>query len=182
MIEDITALVITYNEEANIARTLDRLTWAPRILVIDSGSTDATLDIIQSYPRTEVVHRAFDEFASQCNFGIARVTTNWVLSLDADYELSDELVTELHCLRPDAATGGYQARFVYRVFGRPLRGTLYPPRTVLYRKDKARYQNEGHGHRVAVAGKVVPLAGVIFHDDRKPLARWFTAQQRYACE
>jgi glycosyltransferase involved in cell wall biosynthesis len=182
MIEDITPIVITYNEEANIARTLDRLTWAPRILVIDSGSTDATLDIIQSYPRTEVVHRPFDEFASQCNFGIAQVTTNWVLSLDADYELSDELVTELHCLRPDAATGGYQARFVYRVFGRPLRGTLYPPRTVLYRKDKARYQNEGHGHRVTVAGSVVPLAGVIFHDDRKPLARWFTAQQRYARE
>jgi glycosyltransferase involved in cell wall biosynthesis len=180
VIEDITPIVITYNEEANIARTLDRLAWARRILVVDSGSTDATLDIIQSYPRTEVVHRPFDEFASQCNFGIAQVTTNWVLSLDADYELSDELVTELHCLRPDAATSGYLARFVYRVFGRPLRGTLYPPRTVLYRKDKARYQNEGHGHRVAVGGNIVPLAGVIFHDDRKPLARWFTAQQRYA--
>jgi hypothetical protein len=110
------------------------------------------------------------------------VTTTWVLSLDADYELSDELVTELHSLRPDAATGGYQAQFVYCVFGRPLRGTLYPPRTVLYRKGKARYQNEGHGHRVVVAGNVLPLAGVIFHDDRKPLARWFTAQQRYACE
>ena len=180
MIEDITPMVITYNEEANIARTLDRLIWARRILVIDSGSTDGTLDIIRSYPRTEVIHRPFDEFASQCNFGIAQVSTNWVLSLDADYELSDELVTELHCLHPDGATGGYQVRFVYRVFGRPLRGTLYPPRTVLYRKDKARYQNEGHGHRVTVAGNVVPLAGVIFHDDRKPLARWFTAQQRYA--
>jgi hypothetical protein len=47
---------------------------------------------------------------------------------------------------------------------------------VLYREDKARYQNEGHGNRVTVADNVVPLAGVIFHDDRKPLARWFTAQ------
>ena len=182
MIEDITPIVITYNEEANIARTLDRLAWAQRIVVIDSGSTDGTLDIVRSYPRAEVVHRPFDDFASQCNFGIAQVSTTWVLSLDADYELSDELVTELHGLRPDAATGGYQAQFVYRVFGRPLRGTLYPPRTVLYRKDKACYQNEGHGHRVNVAGNVVPLAGVIFHDDRKPLARWFSAQQRYARE
>jgi glycosyltransferase involved in cell wall biosynthesis len=180
MIEDITPIVIAYNEEANIARTLDRLMWARRILVIDSGSTDRTLDIVRSYARAEVVHRSFDEFASQCNFGIAQVATNWVLSLDADYELSDELVTELHCLCPDAATAGYQARFVYRVFGRPLRGTLYPPRTVLYRRDNARYQNEGHGHRVIVAGNVVPLGGVIFHDDRKPLARWFVAQQRYA--
>jgi glycosyltransferase involved in cell wall biosynthesis len=182
MIEDITPIVITYNEEANIARTLDRLLWARRIVVIDSGSTDATLDIIRAYPQAEVVHRLFDEFASQCNFGIAQVMTTWVLSLDADYELSDELVNELYCLRPDSTIGGYQARFVYRVFGRPLRGTLYPPRTVLYRKDKASYQNEGHGHRVAVVGNVVPLAGVIFHDDRKPLERWFTAQQRYARE
>jgi glycosyltransferase involved in cell wall biosynthesis len=182
MIEDITPMVITYNEEANIARTLDRLIWARRVLVIDSGSTDRTLDIIRSYPQAEVIHRPFDEFASQCNFGIVHVKTTWVLSLDADYELSDELLTELHRLRPDAAIGGYRARFVYRVFGRPLRGTLYPPRTVLYRKDKARYQNEGHGHRVTVVGNVMPLAGVIFHDDRKPLARWFTVQQRYAKE
>src|SRR5947208_3542682 len=136
MIEDITPIIITYNEEPNIARTLDRLTWARRILVIDSGSTDETLDIIRRYRQAKVVHRPFDEFASQCNFGVAQVTTSWVLSLDADYELSDELVTELHWLHPDAAAGGYQARFVYRVFGRPLRGTLYPPRTVLYRKDK----------------------------------------------
>jgi len=182
MIEDITPIVITYNEEANIARTLDRLIWARRIVVIDSGSTDATLGIVRSYPQVEVVHRPFDEFASQCNFGIAQVTTNWVLSLDADYELSDVFVSELHRLHPEAVIGGYQARFVYRVLGRPLRGTLYPPRTVLYRKDKACYQNEGHGHRVTVVGKVVPLAGVIFHDDRKPLARWFTAQQQYARE
>jgi glycosyltransferase involved in cell wall biosynthesis len=180
MIEDITPIVITHNEEANISRTLDQLIWARRIMVIDSGSTDGTLDIIRSYPQAEVIHRAFDDFASQCNFGIAQVTTTWVLSLDADYELSNELVTELHCLDPDAAIGGYQARFIYRVFGRALRGTLYPPRIVLYRKDKARYENEGHGHRVTIAGNVVPLAGVIFHDDRKPLARWFTAQQRYA--
>jgi hypothetical protein len=110
------------------------------------------------------------------------VTTAWALSLDADYELSDEFVSELHRLRPEAAISGYQARFVYRVFGRPLRGTLYPPRTVLYRKHKACYHNEGHGHRVAVAGNVVPLAGVIFHDDRKSLTRWFTTQQRYARE
>ena len=53
---------------------------------------------------------------------------------------------------------------------------------MLYRKDKAFYRNDGHSHQVSVAGKVMPLAGVIFHDDRKPLARWFSAQQRYARE
>jgi glycosyltransferase involved in cell wall biosynthesis len=182
MIEDITPLLISYNEEANIARNLDRLAWARRIVVVDSGSTDCTLEIVRSYRHVEVINRPFDDFASQCNFGIAQVTTPWVLSLDADYELSEELIRELGRLHPQPETGGYCARFVYRIFGRPLRGTLYPPRTVLYRKEKAVYRNEGHGHRVTVIGKVLPLAGVIFHDDRKPLVRWFAAQQRYARE
>ena len=145
-------------------------------MVIDSGSTDETIEIIRSYPQAEVIHRPFDDFASQCNFGIAQVATTWVLSLDADYELSEALVTELHVLSPGAA----RARFIYRIYGRALRGTLYPPRTVLYRKDKAPYWNEGHGHRVTVDGEIVPLSGAIYHDDRKPLARWFRSQQRYA--
>jgi glycosyltransferase involved in cell wall biosynthesis len=182
MIEDITPVIITYNEAANIARTLERLVWARRIVVVDSGSSDETLEMVRSYPQTELFHRLFDDFASQCNFGIAQVATAWVLSLDADYELSDALVTELQTLRPDSATSGYQARFVYRIYGHALRGTLYPPRTVLYRKDKAFYRNEGHGHRVMVIGEILPLSGVIFHDDRKPLARWFSSQQRYACQ
>lgn len=180
MIENITPLVITYNEAANIARTLDRLDWAQRIVVVDSGSTDGTLEIVRSYPRAQVIYRPFDDFANQCNFGVAQVATNWVLSLDADYELSDDLVTELKSLRPNAETSGYQVRFIYRIYGQALRGSLYPPRTVLYRKDKACYRNEGHAHRVTVLGKIVPLAGVIFHDDRKPLARRLASQKRYA--
>jgi glycosyltransferase involved in cell wall biosynthesis len=182
MIEDITPVVITYNEEANVARTLDRLTWAQRIVVIDSGSTDETLEIIRSYRQVELFHKEFEDFASQCNFGIAQVNTPWVLSLDADYELSDELVAELHDLKPDAAARGFRARFVYRIFGRPLRGALYPPRTILYRKDGSFYRNEGHAHRVIVEGEVGALTGVIYHDDRKPLTHWLSAQQRYARE
>ena len=64
------------------------------------------------------------------------MTTPWVLSLDADYELSDDFVTELQSLAPAATTGGYRAKFIYRIYGRPLRGTLYPPRTVLYEKTR----------------------------------------------
>jgi glycosyltransferase involved in cell wall biosynthesis len=180
MIGDVTPLVITYNEAANIGRTLARLTWAQRIVVIDSGSTDETLKILHTHPQVDVVQRPFDNFAAQCNFGLAQVKTRWVLSLDADYELSDQFIAELEALRPDAETGGYCARFVYRVYGRPLRGALYPPRVVLYRKEEASYRNEGHGHRVVVPGKILPLASTIFHDDRKPLTRWFASQEQYA--
>jgi glycosyltransferase involved in cell wall biosynthesis len=180
MRDQITPLLITYNEAPNIARTIGKLSWAKRIVVIDSGSTDATLGLLRRFPQVEIVEHPFSDFASQCNFGLAQIDTPWVLSLDADYELSDALVEELATLRPGDDIAGYRAKFVYRIHGRALRGTLYPNRVVLYRKEKARYRNEGHGHRVAIDGKVLPLASVIFHDDRKPLARWLDSQQRYA--
>jgi glycosyltransferase involved in cell wall biosynthesis len=176
----ITPMIITFNEAPNIGRTLDKLTWADRLLIIDSGSFDDTLAIIARYGRAQVVRRAFDDFASQCNFGLSLVETPWVLSLDADYELSDEFVAELTSLEPGDAISGYRANFVYRVAGLPLRGTLYPARAVLYRRERASYSNEGHGHRVKIKGTVAELTGKIFHDDRKPLSRWFASQQHYA--
>jgi glycosyltransferase involved in cell wall biosynthesis len=178
----ITPLIITYNEAPNIERTLNQLRWARRIVVVDSGSTDATLSIVRRYSQVVVVDQPFTDFASQCNFGITQVAAPWVLSLDADYVLSDKLVNELQSLAPSDETVGYYARFVYRINGRALRDSLYPPRTVLYRKTQAVYRNEGHCHRVSINGTVLPLEWPIYHDDRKSLARWLTSQQRYARE
>lgn len=180
ILQAITPMVLTFNEAANIGRVIEKLRWANRILVVDSGSTDGTLEILQACPQVEIVHRPFDSFADQCNFGLTKLHTDWVLSLDADYELSDELLRELRELEESEYVAAYRATFVYRIYGRPLRGTLYPPRIVLYRVSGARYVNEGHGHRVQVAGEVRQLRGVIYHDDRKPLSRWLASQQRYA--
>jgi glycosyltransferase involved in cell wall biosynthesis len=180
LIASITPLIITFNEAPNITRTLDKLTWARRIVVVDSGSTDGTVENLARYPQVVLFARPFDNFADQCNFGLAQVETDWALSLDADYELSDSLVQELSNLSEEAAVAGYRASFVYRIYGRPLRGTLYPPRAVLYRVKNAHYVSEGHGHKVAISGNVRALSGVIYHDDRKPLSRWFTSQQSYA--
>lgn len=180
LIDHVTPLLITLDEAHNITRTLDMLRWARQILVIDSGSTDGTLEIMSRYPTVKVVNRSFDSFAEQCNFGLAQIKTEWVLSLDADYELSGPLVQELVQLEPPRDTAGYRASFVYRIFGRPLRAALYPPRVVLYRVENARYLNEGHGHRLSIRGNIDTLNGVLYHDDRKPISRWFVSQQRYA--
>ena len=182
MRDQITPLIITYNEAPNVRRTLSKLSWAERIVVIDSGSTDETVETLRRYPQVEVIYHPFVDFASQCNFGLGLIASPWVLSLDADYELSDELVCELTSLVPPDRAVGYRARFVYRISGRSLRGSLYPPRAVLFRKDNAFYRKDGHAHQVVLDGDVLPLDGVIYHDDRKPLVRWLTSQQRYARE
>jgi len=180
--DQITPLIITYNEAPNVRRALDKLRWARRIVVIDSGSTDDTVPLVKTYPQVEVIAHPFADFASQCNYGLSQIATPWVLSLDADYVLTDTLIDELGSLRPADCAVGYQARFTYLIHGHQLHGTLYPPRTVLYRTPGARYRQEGHGHRVTVDGDVLPLRGMIFHDDRKPLARWVASQRRYGCE
>lgn len=179
MLSEITPLVLTYNEAPNIGRTLQRLSWAKETLIIDSFSTDDTLDIARSFPSVRILQRKFDTFAGQCNFGLEAIRSEWVLSLDADYVLSEPLVQEMAALVPDAATAGYRVAFKYCIGGRPLRATLYPPRVVLYRREKARYLDEGHGHRVQIDGRIGQLQGVIYHDDRKPFVRWLNEQDKY---
>ena len=159
IVDQITPLIITYNEAPNIERVLEKLAWAKRILVIDSGSTDGTLELLKQCPQVTVLHRTFDSFAAQCQFGLAAVDTEWALSMDADYVLSDDLVGALRSLPNDATLAGYEVSFKYCVWGKPLVATLYPPRTVLYRVSKATYADEGHGHRVRVEGRVIRLRG-----------------------
>lgn len=179
MLDKITPLILTYNEALNIDRTLKCLTWAKQIVVIDSYSTDETLDILASYPQVKVFKRKFDTHATQWNYGIEQVTSQWVLSLDADYIVSDELIAEFKTLPEDAKIDGYFTSFKYCVFGKPLGGTILPPRQVLFRKDKSIYIDDGHTQLLEVKGKSATLSGYIYHDDRKSLSRWLWAQDRY---
>jgi glycosyltransferase involved in cell wall biosynthesis len=178
-IEYITPLILTYNEEPNIARTLQRLTWAKEIIIIDSFSTDKTLDIIASYPQARVIQHSFESFASQCNFGLSQIKSEWVLSLDADYVLSEELIDEIESLSDICDVDAYSAPFKYCVFGKPLRGTLYPDHKILYRRNKGTYENDGHAHWVVIEGDTKSVSHCVYHDDRKPLSRWLWAQDRY---
>lgn len=179
MLEKITPLILTFNEAPNINRTLQRLTWAQTIVVVDSYSTDETIEILQSYPQVQIIQREFDSFAHQCNYGLANIKSEWALSLDADYVLSEELIDEIKALPQEVPVDSYIIRFKYCVFSKPLRGTLYPPRKALYQKAKAVYKEDGHAHRVEVDGSTGLLSSYIYHDDRKPLSRWFQAENKY---
>lgn len=155
----LTALLLTFNEAANIGRTLNALSWIPQVLVIDSGSTDGTLEILASRPNVRVLHRRFDSFAGQCNFGLDQIDSDWVLSLDADYGVPPELGRAMSGLLERAdreGLAGYTLPFRYCIDGRPLRGSLLPPRTCLYRTRQGRYHDEGHGHRIRLDGPVAP--------------------------
>jgi glycosyltransferase involved in cell wall biosynthesis len=182
MLGDITPLILTYNESANIRRTLERLSWARHIVVIDSFSDDETLEILAEHPQVRVFQRKFDSFADQCNFGLLEtgISTTWVLNLDADYVLTTELIEELKTLDCEAEVSGYRAKFVYCINGKRLRSGVYGPVTVLFRRAQASFRDDGHAHRVIVDGPVEKLGGFILHDDRKPLMCWLKSQLTYS--
>jgi glycosyltransferase involved in cell wall biosynthesis len=176
-LNEITPLILTYDEQANIRRTLAGLSWASQIVVVDSGSTDETLKILAEYPTVRVVARQFDHFAGQCNFGLQHVTTEWVLAIDADYFCPAELQQELRSL-PDHVNG-FEFSFVYCIAGQPLRRSLYPPRVVLFRRLFGQYVVDGHAHRLELKGAVLRTKTLIHHDDRKPLGKWLKSQEKY---
>lgn len=177
----ITAVILTFNEAPNIERTLAQLTWLNDIVVVDSMSTDETVVIASRFRNVRVFTRAFTTHAEQWNYAVAQtgITSEWILALDADYVVPPALSREIQALEPDAMTSGYEASFEYCIDGRVLRGGVYPPVTVLYRKAAGRYEQDGHTQRIRLAGSVKPLAARIQHDDRKSIAHWLSAQARY---
>lgn len=175
----VTPLILTYNEALNLDRTLNKLTWAQQIVIIDSYSTDKTLDIVDNYPQIQLFQRQFDTHAHQWNYGLEQVSSEWVLSLDADYILTDHLIAEIKALPSDPAVNGYFIPFKYCIFGQPLRGSILPPRQALFRKNQSRYIDDGHTQLLQVQGNSATLSSYIYHDDRKPLSRWLWAQDRY---
>ncbi len=176
----ITPVVLTFNEAPNIARCLEKLSWAQRVVVVDSISTDETAQLVREFQNSELMERQFDNHTAQWNYGVDQVQSPWVLSLDADYVLTDEFVALLGTLRAEDDVDAFFVPFRYCIAGKALRACLYPPRAVLFRKDRCRYEADGHTQLLEVPGKAVHLTVPIYHDDRKPLSHWLVSQDKYA--
>src|SRR3984893_16583504 len=181
MLEQITPVLLTYNEEENIGRTLSRLRWANDIVVVDSGSTDGTLNILSTFPNLRVFKRRFDTHAKQWGYAVeeTQIATDWIMRLDADYQVSDALVSELAQLDPNAPVSAYRIRFEYAIFSRRIFSSLYPPNTILLRKDKFCVWDKGHTEAWDVKGSIATLSGRVLHDDWKPTGQWIIGQTRY---
>jgi glycosyltransferase involved in cell wall biosynthesis len=181
MLNHITPVILTFNEEPNIKRTLSTLSWAKRIIVVDSGSTDSTLAILAEDPRITVFSRKFDTHGEQWKFAITqtKICTDWILRLDADYFLTRELRDELAQLDPNAPVSAYSIEFEYAIYGRRLRTSLYPAKPVLFRKAHASCFDRGHTEVWSIEGRIAELKGRILHDDHKRVTNWISAQARY---
>lgn len=94
MVLTLSVAIITKNEEANLARTLESVRWADEIVIVDCGSTDRTAEIAQEYG-AKVFVESWKGFGAQKNSAIEKCTSDWLLALDADEEVSAELAGEI---------------------------------------------------------------------------------------
>ncbi len=177
-LSQITPVVLTYNEQPNIERSLSRLSWAREVFVIDSNSTDQTQELAKRFANVRFIQRSFDTHANQWNFGLQQVNSKWVLSLDADYLLGEDFVEELREL-PENEPCIYSARLRFCINGKALRSSILPPREVLFPVALAAYIDDGHTQRLQYSAPLCLLSSEILHDDRKSLQRWYRNQLAY---
>jgi glycosyltransferase involved in cell wall biosynthesis len=125
--QPISATLITCNEEQNIADALRSIAWADEIIVVDSGSSDSTLDICRQFT-DRILHRDWIGYVDQKNFAVKNARNDWIFSLDADERSSPELSGEIRELaRNGFESKGYRIPRLTNFMGRWIRhGDWYP--------------------------------------------------------
>lgn len=173
----LSVLIITLNEEYNLARCLKSLPKCDEIIVLDSGSSDNTLEIAKSFG-AQVSYRKFDNYSAQKNTGIERCHGDWVLCLDADEVLDKKLAEEILkiiSLDIDKGPVAYRLKRSLVYMGKKLRfgkTTDYPTR--LFRRSLGRFEKSIHEELVLSQGRTVYLnQGILLHYSYKNLTEYF---------
>ena len=180
----VSVVVLTYNEEANIAQALDSVVgWADEIHVLDSFSRDRTLDIVRRYP-ARISENRFVDFAKQRNHALEQlpITTEWVFFLDADEWLPRALKEEITALTAsNPIENGFHIKRRLIWMGRWIRRGYYPTWILrLFRNGRARCEDRAINEHLIVEGPTGRLRNDFVHEDRKGVGDWIDKHNRYA--
>jgi glycosyltransferase involved in cell wall biosynthesis len=182
MRKTLSVAIITRNEEANLERTLTTVEWADEIVIVDSGSSDRTEEIARRFGA-----RFFDEpwkgFAAQKNSALEKCSCDWILSLDADEALSEELAKEIwEILHAEPDADGYAIPRRNLFLGRWMRfGGFYPdPKLRLFRRGSAEFESRPVHEKVHFIGKKGRLKGDLTHYAYPTLADYIEHMDRYS--
>jgi glycosyltransferase involved in cell wall biosynthesis len=182
MPKTLSVAIITLNEATSLPRTLGSVRWAREIVVVDSGSTDATVEIAAD-AGASVFAEPWKGFAAQKNSAIAHTTGDWVLSLDADEEVSPELAREIQALLAgEPSFSAYRIPRLNHFLGRPLRhGGYWPdPKLRLFGRGSAQFEERPVHETMKAAGPVGLLAAPLIHHCYPTLEEYIEHMNRYS--
>ena len=185
---DITVIILTKNEELNIARAINSVKpVADRVCVVDSGSTDKTAEIAQSLG-AEVVEHPFITHGQQFNWAMnnLNITSKWIFRLDADEEVTPELAQEIiekTALHADDDVSAFEGKFKVYFLGHFLKhGGMYPFRKVIiFKTDKGYVDETGmRDHPIISEGRIEVLNNDFLHYDFKSMDAWVQKHNWYS--
>jgi len=179
----LSVLLPTFNNAEIIRPTLESIQWADEILVVDSFSTDETLDICREYG-ARILQHEYIQSAKQKNWAIPQCAHEWVLQIDTDEVLDDGLHEEIEAVleNPPAGVDGFRINFKHHVLDQWVRVCgLYPEYHLrLFRRDVGRFEDkEVHAH-VCVPGKVQTLQNHILHFGMTSISKQLRNIDRYS--
>ena len=177
----ISATIITFNEERNLPRAIESLRCADVIVVVDSGSSDRTVEIAQNLG-ARIVETAWPGYANQKNFAAEQAQNDWILSLDADESLSEALEAEIWRLKKEGPRfDGYTMPRQAKYLGRWIKHSgWYPDRKVrLYHRQKAQWVGDYVHESVKLDGSVGHLDSNLLHFTCDSLSEHLRTMDRY---
>lgn len=186
---DITVIILTKNEEVNIERCINSIKdWVDRVVVVDSGSTDKTVELAQGLGAEIYHHEPFVHYAGQFNWALDNVDvkTKWVYRIDADEEVTPELAAEIieNCQKHhDDDVNGFVMKFKIAFMGTFLKhGGMYPfYNLTIFKYGIGRYEDRALGEHVILSkGRTIDLKNDCLHFDFKSLDAWINKHNWYA--
>jgi glycosyltransferase involved in cell wall biosynthesis len=182
MMAHLSVVTLTLNEERNIGDCLETVRWADELIVVDSGSTDRTVELARAFTAHVYVIR-WEGYGAARNYALSRATGDWILWLDADERVTDELAEEIREVvrRNDDSVVGYAvARRAY-FLGRWIRHCgWYPSRVVrLFRRSSGRFTETRVHEELVINGRILPARHDILHFTDPDLSHYFAKFNKY---
>jgi len=177
----ITAIIITYNEEKNIRRCLESLSWVDEIVVVDSFSQDRTKEIASSFT-DKIFDLEWQGFGKQKEFARTKASYDWVLSIDADEVVPEKLREEIkNIINKNNPLDGYYIPRLSNFLGRWIKhGGWYPDYVLrLFKKDKARFDESLVHEKLILEGKTGFLKNEILHYTDPDISHYLSKMDKY---
>lgn len=168
----ISAVVITRNEENNITKCLNDLSFCDEVVVVDDYSTDKTVELAKEHKAQVFIRQMGGDFSEQRNFGMEKCSGHWIIFVDSDEEISDELKKEItqRIEKVDASVSGFKIKRTDNFFGRQIKygesGNVYLTRIV--RAGKGVWKRRVH-ESLFVKGRVDCLKNNLIHNKSENL-------------
>jgi len=173
-------VILTFNSQKYLSRVLNSCTFADEVLIVDSGSTDDTLQIANTFKNTKIIHQKWLGFGKQKQAGVEACSNEWVFVLDSDEIITDELKKEI--LDTDFTCKAYFIPRLNYFFGKPIKYCgLYPDATLrLFDRNFASFTEDEVHEKVETKEKTAIFKNHMLHYAYENIEEFINKQNRYS--